>query len=196
MDDGLFFKKFLMLPFAQKAHVTVQLLRGLALRGQFQTPTWVLAGPGVHVMRRQGQLTGGRVCVLAEGVRIAVIGNSERVAILHIGEATHLQARTHINCMESVWIGDHCAISWDCEILDTDIHQVLSLDGMGLPRTAAVRIEDRVWIGTRAIILKGVTIGEGSVIGAGSVVTGNIPPYSLAAGNPARVLRTIDGWRP
>lgn len=134
--------------------------------------------------------------MLAEGVRIAVIGNADRTATLHIGEATHIQARTHINCMESIWIGDHCAISWDCEILDTDIHQVLSSDEMELPRTAPVRIENRVWIGTRAIILKGVTIGEGSVIGAGSVVTRDIPAYSLAAGNPARVLRTIAGWRP
>lgn len=52
-----------------------------------------------------------------------------------------------------------------------------------------VVIEDDVWIGARAIILQGVTIGRGSVIGAGSVVTRSIPPYSVAAGNPARVIR-------
>jgi maltose O-acetyltransferase len=53
-----------------------------------------------------------------------------------------------------------------------------------------VTIEDDVWIGARVVILKGVTIGRGSVVGAGSVVTKSIPPYSVAVGNPCRVIRT------
>jgi acetyltransferase-like isoleucine patch superfamily enzyme len=52
-----------------------------------------------------------------------------------------------------------------------------------------VIIEDDVWIGARSIILKGVTIGEGSIVGAGSIVTKNVPPFSIAAGNPARVIK-------
>lgn len=52
-----------------------------------------------------------------------------------------------------------------------------------------VTIENDVWVGSRAIILKGVTIGKGSVIGAGSVVTKSVPPYSVAVGNPAKVIR-------
>lgn len=55
----------------------------------------------------------------------------------------------------------------------------------------AVTIEDDVFIGARAIVLKGVTVGRGSVIGAGSVVTRDIPPFSLAAGNPARIVRAL-----
>ena len=52
-----------------------------------------------------------------------------------------------------------------------------------------VRIEDDVWIGTRAIILPGLTIGKGSIIGAGAVVTKDVPPYAICAGNPARVIK-------
>ncbi|WP_433131775.1 acyltransferase [Micromonospora sp. CA-240977] len=75
------------------------------------------------------------------------------------------------------------------------------IDQVGLPMTAAekepgdeshdrgVTIGDDVWVGTRAVILHGVTIGRGAVIGAGAVVTRSVPPYAVAAGNPARVMR-------
>jgi acetyltransferase-like isoleucine patch superfamily enzyme len=62
------------------------------------------------------------------------------------------------------------------------------------PISEPVIIEDDVWIGTRCMILKGVTIGRGSVVGAGSVVRRDVPPYSLMAGNPARRVASIDGW--
>ena len=54
-----------------------------------------------------------------------------------------------------------------------------------------VRIGNKAWIGARTIVLKGVTIGEGAIIGAGSVVTGDVPPWMLAAGNPARIIRPL-----
>jgi len=55
-----------------------------------------------------------------------------------------------------------------------------------------VRIEKNAWIGDSAIICKGVTIGENSIVGAGAVVTGSIPPNTIAAGNPARVIKALD----
>jgi galactoside O-acetyltransferase len=54
-----------------------------------------------------------------------------------------------------------------------------------------VRIDNKAWVGARTIVLKGVTIGEGAIIGAGSVVTGDVPPWTLAAGNPARIIRSL-----
>ena len=56
-----------------------------------------------------------------------------------------------------------------------------------------IKIEDNVWIGTEALILKGVTVGEGAIIGARSVVTKDVPPYTLVAGNPAKVIKHLEG---
>ncbi len=106
-----------------------------------------------------------------------------------IGERTAIGDRTEIHCGHKVTIGKQVAISWDVIFLESDYHSVGG--GEGVPRP--IIIEDGVWIGARCIILKGVTIGKNSVIGAGSVVTKSIPANSIAAGNPARVIRTIEG---
>lgn len=183
------------LSWPQRWELFRDLLRGLRWRHLFASRTWVFAGGRLWIKRRHGTITGGRACFLADGVGISVQGTPGSPAHLHIGERTHIQARTHVNCACDVHIGDRCAISWDCEILDTDIHGLI-VDGQELPRTARVYIGNQVWIGTRSIILKGVTIGDGAVVAAGSVVTANVPAHSLAAGNPARVIKKVDGWLP
>ncbi|MCS7070899.1 MAG: hypothetical protein NZM00_05290 [Anaerolinea sp.] len=80
-------------------------------------------------------------------------------------------------------------------ITDTDFHP-LTADARRIDptqgRTAPVIVEDEVFIGMQAIILKGVRLGRGCVIGAGSVVTQDVPPGMIAAGNPARVIRPVD----
>ncbi|MEN6551326.1 MAG: DapH/DapD/GlmU-related protein [Methanobacterium sp.] len=58
------------------------------------------------------------------------------------------------------------------------------------PRKPVI-VEDHVWIGARVIVLPGVTIGKGSIVGAGAVVSKNVPPYSVAVGNPARVVKSL-----
>jgi acetyltransferase-like isoleucine patch superfamily enzyme len=63
------------------------------------------------------------------------------------------------------------------------------------PLQSAVRIGNHVWIGAQAIILKGVTIGENSVVAAGAIVTKDVPPFTLVAGAPAKIVRKIAGWR-
>jgi acetyltransferase-like isoleucine patch superfamily enzyme len=73
--------------------------------------------------------------------------------------------------------------------MDNDQHDIVR--HMDLPKSEPVIIEDHVWIGSKAIILPGVRIGSRSTIGAGSIVTRNIPPRCVAAGNPARVLRHL-----
>lgn len=99
-------------------------------------------------------------------------------------------------CIDSIKIGDHVDIGANCVILDNDAH---SLDfsirrnpSIDIAKSAPVVIEDDVLIGTGSIILKGVTIGARSIIGAGSVVTKSIPEDCIAAGNPCRVLRKIE----
>lgn len=181
----------------QQFSLAIKLLRGLLSSVGFEEKRWVLAGPNLRIEKRFGEVRLGNLVGLGSHVGIAVIGESpSQKAILRIGTSTHIQDRTHINCYRSVTIGEHCAISWDVEILDTDIHALLDNTGQPLERTAPVLIEDRVWIGARAIILKGVTIGHDSVVAAGSVVTQSVPPNSICAGNPARVIKSTCGWIP
>lgn len=83
-----------------------------------------------------------------------------------------------------VEIGNSCKIAWDVIIMDSDLHPI---EGKVLENKPVI-IEDHVWIGCRAIILKGVRIGKGAIIAAGSVVTKDIPAYTIAVGVPARVI--------
>jgi acetyltransferase-like isoleucine patch superfamily enzyme len=92
-----------------------------------------------------------------------------------------------------VIIEEHASISWDCRISDSDGHpREADLRAAGKPPDAKdvlpVRICRHAWIGNGSYIMKGVTIGEGAIVGANSVVISNIPPYSLAMGNPAEVI--------
>ncbi|MCD4686683.1 MAG: acyltransferase [Anaerolineae bacterium] len=96
---------------------------------------------------------------------------------------------------ESITIGNDVWVGGNCTITDTDFHPLKLAERLARPldgATAPVVIEDGAFIGMQSLILKGVTIGAQSVIGAGSVVTRDIPPGVLAAGNPARVIREQD----
>lgn len=87
-----------------------------------------------------------------------------------------------------ILIGEESLIGAGCLICDSDMHEVPL--GCGRPTAVApIHIGNRVFIGANCTILKGVTIGDGAVIGAGSVVTRNIPAGAMAAGNPATVRR-------
>jgi acetyltransferase-like isoleucine patch superfamily enzyme len=95
---------------------------------------------------------------------------------------------------ERITIGDNVAVGANTSILDTDFHPLDPEQRRVKPseaRTGAVVIEDDVFIGMNCLILKGVTIGEGSVVGAGSVVTRGVPQGVLVAGNPARIIREL-----
>jgi acetyltransferase-like isoleucine patch superfamily enzyme len=172
------------------------LIRGLLLWPRLGRSTWLLAERRVHVRRRYGHVELGRFTRLGEGCRIAVVGAASQDAVLRIGEFTSIGPRTIINVSDRVDIGRRCLVAWDCDIMDTDFHTIQPLeDEPSQPGAKPVTIEDDVWIGARAIVLKGVHIGSNSVVGAGSVVSGYVPANSLVAGNPARVIRTINGWR-
>jgi acetyltransferase-like isoleucine patch superfamily enzyme len=110
-----------------------------------------------------------------------------------IGDNTRIVG-TCIHAQESIQIGKNCLIAGNCQIVDSSGHE-LSFDNVKnriktLGKTRPIVIEDNVWIGANTFVLPGVTIGEGSVIGAGSIVVSNIPPYSIARGNPAVVIKT------
>jgi tetrahydrodipicolinate N-acetyltransferase len=140
-------------------------------------------------VRRGARLVVDGVVSLQRGVRIVVDAGE-----LRIGHATNINGLTKILVAESVRIGSECTLSWDVQILDNDFH-TMTVDGAERPSKGRVLIGDKVWIGARAVILKGVEIGDGAVIAAGAVVTRDVPPGTIAAGMPAKVVGKVEGWR-
>jgi acetyltransferase-like isoleucine patch superfamily enzyme len=113
-------------------------------------------------------------------------------AILHIGDNVGISGAV-ISSMLSITIGNNVLIGSGALITDNDAHPIhpdFRRDNTKI-LVAAILIEDDVFIGARSIILKGVTIGKGSIIGAGAVVTRNVPEYSIVAGNPAKVIGDV-----
>ncbi len=110
---------------------------------------------------------------------------------VHIGDAFYANFNLVLVDDIDIYIGNHVMIAPNVTITATGhpVHPDLRKNGTQF--SIPVRIEDDVWIGANVVILPGVTIGKNSVIGAGSVVTKNIPENVVAVGNPCRVLREI-----
>ncbi|OGW40304.1 MAG: acetyltransferase [Nitrospirae bacterium GWD2_57_9] len=106
---------------------------------------------------------------------------------IKIGNNTVINRQTYLDGRAGLTIGSNVNISHQT-LIQTLTHDPQDAR-FGILRKPVV-IADHVWIGSRALILPGVTIGEGAVIGAGSVVTRDIPPYTIAVGNPAKVIKT------
>lgn len=128
--------------------------------------------------------------------------NSE--AFIRIGDRTFIGPNSLLFSCEGIEIGSDVMISWGCTIIDTNAHSLISCErgndvvdwakgwqykNWNVVKSKKIVIEDRVWIGFNSIILKGVRIGEGAVVGAGSVVTKDVEPYTVVAGNPAKFIK-------
>lgn len=114
-------------------------------------------------------------------------------ALIDIGDSAGLTGVT-LCAADSITIGRRVKIGANSTIADTDFHPLDAAERQLNPRngrTAPVIIEDDVFIGAQALVLKGSHIGKGSVIGAGSVVAGHVPPGVIVAGNPARFVREL-----
>jgi acetyltransferase-like isoleucine patch superfamily enzyme len=126
-------------------------------------------------------------------VRFDLLGSYWPPESMHFGSHIFIGRGARIAASAGFYVGNHVLIGPDLCVMggDHNFREVgklmwdVDVGGVDLP----VVVEDDVWMGARVTVLKGVTIGCGSVIGAGSVVTKSIPQYSVAAGNPCRVLR-------
>ena len=105
---------------------------------------------------------------------------------LSIGLNSVINARCRIDNRGGIVIGSNVSISQEVIVLTGD-HDVNAADFAG--RNAGVKIEDYVWIGTRATILPGVTIGKGALVAAGAIVTKDVIPYAIVAGVPAKIIK-------
>ncbi|MBQ7585983.1 MAG: acyltransferase [Desulfovibrionaceae bacterium] len=124
--------------------------------------------------------------------RFRVFGPGAKIIIGDNCELSGASITARSTCIR---LGKGCLLGPNCVITDSDFHKPWPCEeramSPGIERDQGVNLEDYVWVGMQSLILKGVHIGRGSIIGAGSVVTHDIPSNSIAAGNPAKVIRTI-----
>ena len=144
-----------------------------------------------------GHLRVGTQVVLSGNISFMFSNELSGVPEIRIGDGTFIGNGSLIYAAERVTIGSHCILAGGTLIYDLDGHPL----DPARRRAAApverdtikpVTLEDDVWLGARCIVLKGVTIGARSVVGAGSVVVRDIPPDSIAAGNPAKVIGHVE----
>ena len=128
-----------------------------------------------------GRLTvSGRFLVLTGGSVVVAAG-----AHLKLNNG-YVNRGTAIECWSSITIGEDAAIGPGVSIRDSDNHTISGASG---PTSRPITIGDHVWVGERAMILKGVTVGDGAIVAAGAVVTRDVEPGTLVAGVPARYVR-------
>lgn len=161
---------------------------------------WVLrkaaeVGPLVRLEGRARVVAHGSMRI---GARVRMIGHvvpvelvSEQGAELSIGDRTFINYGVSIGATQRISVGSECNFGPYVNVVDSAFHELDPDRRFERPSPQPVTIGDRVWLGVRVIVLPGVTIGDGSVIGAGSVVTHDIPPRSLAVGSPATVIRSL-----
>ena len=165
-------------------------------------PRWRLHGiPILHRHRRSTLRIGGELGLRSTAASNPLGANHPVIlctwragAILEIGDRFGMTGGS-ICAAEKIVIGNDVNIGANSAVLDTDFHPLHPEARMTAPEdgaTAPVFIEDHVFVGMNCLILKGVRIGQGSVVGAGSVVARDVPPRVIAAGNPAKVIKRIE----
>ena len=159
----------------------------LCIRGKARVPLSVRLFGRIYFRAGGDVEFGNGVCLVGNVVPIEIV--SYKGSHISIGDHTFINYGASITAYQQVKIGRHCLLGHHLRIVDRNEHGIKQRDMA--PPAAPVIIEDHVWIGAHTIILPGVCIGHNSAIGAGSVVTRDIPANCLAVGNPARVLRRI-----
>lgn len=127
---------------------------------------------------------------IGHGSKISVVGN------LDVGNGLIITAESAIVAHRSVVIGSDVLVSWDVLIMDTDLHDIFDCEDNLINPDHPVRIGNKVWIGCRALILKGVEIADGMVIAANSTVSKSVgQQQAIVGGNPARIIREDVSWK-
>ncbi|MEA2670488.1 MAG: hypothetical protein QOG45_708 [Chloroflexota bacterium] len=128
-----------------------------------------------------------RMWAKANPIELTTLPGGELV----IGDGTSINRGVCLCARAAVRIGRNCGIGNDVLILDSDFHEVGHHSELRTDVPAAVVIGDNVWLASRSVVLKGVTIGDGAVVCAGSVVVTSVPPYTMVGGSPARAIRRL-----
>src|ERR1041384_2050595 len=142
---------------------------------------------GVPFVNVRGTLLiGDRVRLASEVSKLEISVGPE--GTLRIGDRVLINHGCSIGATKSISIGERCNIGSQSILIDNAFHELDPERRDQQPESAPLVLEDNVWLAARVIVLPGVTIGRNTVVGAGSVVTKDIPPNVLAAGIPAKVI--------
>jgi acetyltransferase-like isoleucine patch superfamily enzyme len=194
--------RWLFLPLYQ-GHVGVKTALGAASRVFYYQPMFRAlcedAGPGLYLYQGIPYVAGGLQMRFGQGCKLSaqtslVAGHTFDAPRLEVGDHSNIGPGVVISASKLVKIGSHVRIATGVLIADNPGHPLDAIER----RTSAVRpeqvrpviIEDDVWVGSHAIIMPGVTIGRGAIVGAGSVVTRDVPAGAVVAGNPAQIIRS------
>jgi acetyltransferase-like isoleucine patch superfamily enzyme len=148
---------------------------------------------GTPVFAGAGEIVIGRA-LRAEARPVRPTLGARAGGRLTIGDHVFVNSGASVYAHQQVTLGSHVLLGDHAAVWDTDFH---ALEEGAEPRVAPVSIGDAVWIGRQAIVLPGVTIGGGAVVAAGAIVTRDVAPATLVAGNPARPVRELrapPGW--
>jgi acetyltransferase-like isoleucine patch superfamily enzyme len=162
---------------------------------------WKFYGVPIVQKHRKSEIHFGKNLQLRSTTRSNPLGANHRVilctwkegAILEIGAYFGMTGGSFV-CAKFIKVGNRVTVGANTTIIDTDFHPINADERHTHPQeatTAPIIIKDDVFIGMNCLILKGVTIGEGSVVGAGSVVANNVPAGVIVAGNPAVIIRNL-----
>jgi len=165
------------------------------LRARYYLRSAETLGPRVRLWGTPAISNAGHL-LIGDRVRLAsIIATLElavgRGATLQIGDRVLINHGGSIGATRLVRIGDRCNIGAHVIMIDNAFHELDPDRRDEQPEPAPVVLEENVWLAARVIVLPGVTIGANSVVGAGSVVTRDIPPNVLAAGIPAKIIRPL-----
>lgn len=164
---------------------TGMILLGFGKVGHFDTASTRM------IWDNEGEIIFRGPALLKFGTKI-VVGKG---ALLELGEMFRISPNSCIICQKKIVFGKSCRISWDVQILDTDFHKIKSLTGEILNPPKEIIIGDHVWIGARAMILKGTRIPDDCIVASNSVLTKEIEGnHQIIAGMPAKVVRTGVTW--
>lgn len=152
-------------------------------------------GRGLEMNNPRAIAIGSRVTIADEFILSDLRPGQAQCPKISIGDRCTIMYRFQCNAAQSVRIGQDVLIASNVLITDSDHVVEAGVPTARNPKlvTQPVCIEDNCWLGQNVVIVKGVTVGHDSIVGANSVVTHNIPPYSVAAGNPARVVKSRGG---
>lgn len=161
----------------------------------------IIYTPSIHIIdnnhiSEHSQLYMGKNSTLEVSGNVQIFEGSilqiHQDAKLSIDDHSYINGAT-IDCSTEIQIGKNCAIATGAFLLDNDWHKI-TYHNESKEDKKPIIIEDKVWIGARAIVLKGVRIGTGAIVAAGSVVTKDVPPRTIVAGNPAKVIKENIDW--